>query len=72
MITWWRAGIVVGAVALAVAAFFSFFLYQRVSSFGSQSTSPPMEKRPPLFSQTLLDDMKVFWQKRTAGGLTNL
>lgn len=70
MITWWRAGIVVGAVALAVVAFFSFFLYQRVSSFGSQSASPPMEKRPPLFSQTLLDDMKVFWQKRTGGGLT--
>lgn len=68
MIVWWRAGIVAGAIALAIMAFFSFFLYQRVSSFGSQSAAPPVEKRPPLFSPALLDDMKAFWQKRTGGG----
>ena len=71
MIVRWRAGIGVGAIALAVMAFFSFFLYQRVSSLSSQSASPLVEKRLPLFSPILLDDMKAFWEKRVGRGLTD-
>lgn len=64
IIIWWRIGVGAGGIALAIAAFFSFFLYQRAITFSHQPALLAEEERPALFSPALLDDMKVFWQKR--------
>lgn len=53
-----------GSIVLAGFAIFSFLLYQRVIAFARQPVLLAGEERPALFSPVLLDDIKIFWQKR--------
>ena len=68
IMVWWRVSIVAGGVLLVGFAFFSFLLYQRVNTISNRPVPLPAEERPILFSPSLLDDMKAFWEKR---GLMN-
>lgn len=65
MIIWWRAGIVAGGVMVVALAFFSFLLYQRVNMVANKPAPFPAEESSMLFSPTLLDDIRAFWEKRT-------
>ena len=67
IIVLWRAGIAACGIMLIAFAIFAFLLYQRVSIISSRPLQLPAGERAPLFSPALLDDMKAFWGKRTAG-----
>lgn len=65
IMVWWRVSIVAGGVLLVGFAFFLFLFYQRVNTISNRPVPLPAEERPILFSPSLLDDMKAFWEKRS-------
>lgn len=54
----------VGGIVLAGLALFSFLLYRRVNTIASKPAPLLAEDPSTMFSSTLLEDVKIFWEKR--------